>query len=592
MPRFAAFVVLLTTGLCTGCSFFSSKAYEAPKPADIEVTPWRIIGRAPPGKPGGTLRVAEFGSGPKTFNPIIANESTSVDIIEQVFSSLLDYNFKTNKIVGGLAYRWEHTPDARVWTVHLRKGLRWSDGIPLTADDVVFTFRAIYDPKVDNPSRDIAQVQGKPIACEKIDELTVQFVLPDTYGPFLYLLGSIPIIPKHKLEGALDRGNFSSAYSVNTPVSDLVSSAGFRIAQYVPQERVVLERNPYFFAKDVKNVRLPYLDRIVVQYVPNINTEYLKFRSGEADFMVFPSQFYDDMLQGEKSGNYHVVNLGQGAGTGFLVFNQNPNPKFLNPIQVHWFSNRVFRLAVAYAFNRDAMIRLAYLGHGYPLSQDFLPSSVFYNPKIKPFPYDPDKSRMLLRSIGYSWKNGKLFDDQGNRVQFALLTNSGTATRRIIGELIKEDLAKIGMEVDFHPIDFNQLVAKLDHTFDWQAVLIGLADTGGSIEPSGNQNVWLSSGYTHEWNPRQKTPATSWEAEIDKLVWEGIRSANVGERKKIYGRIEEILYQEEVPMILTVAPADLYAFRNNIGNADPTPIGRFWVLCPDDMLMDQVYLMP
>lgn len=547
--------------------------------------------RAPPGKPGGILRVSEFGSDPKTFNPITANETSSTDILGELFSSLLDVNYKTGAVVPGLAYKWAHSKDGKIWTLYLRKGLRWSDGKPLTADDVVFTFRVIYDPHVDNPGRDIAQVHGKPIQCEKINETTVRFILPDTYGPFLYLMSSMGVIPKHKLENALENGTFSSAYGVNTPPQEIVGSGPFRLAAYVPQQRVILERNPYYYAVDVKGQRLPYLDRIVVLYVPDMNAQFLKFFSGEIDaFTEFPAKFFQDLKAGETRGNYHILKLGPGAGTQFIVFNQNPDSKFLTPVKYRWFSNRLFRLAVAYAINREDIIRLAYLGLGYPVTQDFHPSSPFYNPNVKPFPYEPEKSRMLLRQAGFHWQENKLFDAENNAVEFTLLTNSGNPQRTIIGQLVKSDLEKIGIHVDFHPIDFNQMVTRLDHTFNYDAILIGLVDEGGSIEPSGNQNVWLSSGFTHEWHPRQKTPATAWEAEIDRLVWKGLQTIDRNERKKIYWKIQEILYQQEVPMILLTVSADLYAFRNNIGNAGPTSIGRFWTACPDDMLMSQVYI--
>jgi len=572
------FLILLSLIFFQGCGLLKSSQYQAPAEQQLAVKPWRVIDRAPVGPSGGSLRLSEFGSGPKTFNPIIANESSSNEILGQVFSSLLDYNYKTNKIVGGLAYKWEASKDHKVWTVHLRKGLKWSDGSPITADDVVFSFQAIYNLKVDNPNRDIAQIEGKPIACAKIDDTTLRFTLPGVYGPFLYLLSSIPAIPKHTLEKALEAGEFSTAYNVSTPPEKIVCSGAFRIREYVPQQKVVLERNPYFYAKDVKGNRLPYLDRIVIEYVPDMNTEFLKFISKETDaFPNFPSQFYDDMLQGQARGNYHILDLGANNGTSFVTFNENP--KFLDPVHFKWFSNPLFRKAVAYALNRQAMIRLALLGHGYPVSQDFLPTSPFYNPKIKAFPDDPDKSRELLKTAGFSWKQGKLYDPEGHRVAFSLLSNSGNVQRRIIGELIKEDLSKIGMEVDFHPIDFNELVRKLDHEFNWDAILIGLTG-GGGFEPSGEQNVWLSSGFTHEWYPRQKTPATSWEKEIDSLVWKGLTTIELNKRKPIYGRIEEILYQEEVPMVLTVVKAAPYCvmLQNAIfGCGSLKPLKSAWV---------------
>lgn len=592
IPGAICHITLLLLLLClAGCASSSHSFYtKAPEPLPIQVNPWRVIDRTPPGKPGGILRVSEFGSDPKTFNPITANETSSTDIISQIFSSLLDVNFKTGAVVPGLAYQWSHSKDNKTWIVRLRKGLRWSDGMPLTADDVVFTFRAIYDPRVDNPGRDIAQVHGKPIQCEKINETTIRFTLPDTYGPFPYLMASIGVIPKHKLEAALNNGTFSSAYGVNTPPREIVGDGPFRVAEYVSQQRVTLERNPYFYAVDVKGQRLPYLDRIVVLYVPDMNTQYLKFISGEIDVLSqFPPKFYDDLKAGEQRGNYRVLNLGPRPETQFIVFNENPNPKILNPMKYRWFSNEKFRQAIAYAVNRKAMIRLAYQGLGYAVTQDFQPGSPFYNHHIKPFPYDPEKAKTLLEEAGFHRQNGTLYDRQNNPVQFTLLTNSGNAEREIMGELIKADLAKLGIDVDFHPIDFNQLVTELDHTFNYDAILLGLVDAGGSIEPSSDQNVWLSSGFTHQWNPRQKKPATPWEAEIDQLVWKGLETLQVKERQKIYGRIEEILYAQAVPMVPLAVPANLYAFRNRIGNADPAGMGGFWN-GPDDMLMCQVYI--
>jgi len=557
----------------------------------IDVNPWWIIDRAPPGVSGGTLHISEADSGPKTFNPIVASESSSLNITGKIFSTLLDYNFKSNKVVKGLVYRWDNAADKKTWTFHLRKGLRWSDGIPITADDILFTFRAIYDPKVDNPNRDFLWIRGKPIQCKKVDDLTVIFFLPEAYAPFLYLMSTIPIVPAHKLAKALPEGVFSSSYNVNVPPNDIVGSNAFRLKEYRPGQQLTLERNPYFYAKDTKGERLPYLDRIIIQYVPDNNTQYLKFMAGEVDaFTEFPNLFYEDVKAGEKNGNYRLIDLGQMAGISFLMFNENPNPRFLNRTQYHWFSNRRFRLATAYGINREKMIRLACLGHGYPLTQDFHPQSRFYNPKLKPSPYDPEKARALLKEAGFSWKNRKLFDDLGNPVIFSLITNTGNILRRSLAELIKADLEQLGMQVDFHLIDLNQMATQLDSTFTWQAIVAGFGDGGTSIEPANSQGLWLSSGYFHYWYPRQKTPSAKWETEMDRLAWEGLIATDIEKRKKIYARIEEILYHEQVPVILTIMPSQFDAFRNTIGNANPTPLGGFWMLSADDMLMDQVYI--
>lgn len=557
----------------------------------MNVQPPRVIDRAPPGYPGGNLRVTEFGSDPKTFNPILANEESSNDIVEQIFSALLDINFKTSQVVPGLAYKYTHSKDGKTWLIYLRKGLRWSDGQPITADDVVFTFKAIYDPRVVSPVRDIALIDGKPMRVEKVDDTTVRFTLPGPYGPFPFLMASISVLPQHTMEKSLDDGTFSSSYGVNTPPDQVVCSGPFRIKEFVSGERLILERNPYFFAVDTKGVRLPYLDHIVVLYVPDRNTEFLKFISGETDALnEFAPTFYDDLKSGEKQGGYHVVDLGPTAETAFIVLNEYPDPKFLSPVKYRWFTNKLFRQALDYSIDRQAMIRLTYLGHGYISKEDFHPKSRYYDPNVKAYHYDPAKARALFQQAGFHWQGNQMYDSQGNPVSFSLITNSGNVSRAINGEIFKESLAKMGIKVDFHPVDFNELIDKLDHSHDFDAVLIALIDTGGNIEPSNNQNVWLSSGYTHEWYPEQKTPATPWEAEIDKLVREGSSTIDFKKRKAAYDRMQEILYSDEVPELLLPVEADLYAFRNDVGNADPTYVGRFWTNCPDDMLMSQVYI--
>jgi peptide/nickel transport system substrate-binding protein len=588
----ALFIILaFCLAFLSGCKAFSDTFSVKPPPfATIHVKPWRIINRAPVGYPGGNLRVMEFGSTPKTFNPITANDQTSNDITEQIFSALLDVDFRTGKVVPALAYKWTHSKDGKVWTFYLRQGLRWSDGAPLTADDVVFTMKAIYDPKVPNPSISIMEVNGKPFRCVKVNDTTVKFILPAPYGPFPFAMATLYVVPKHVLEKSLEDGTFATAYGVNSSPDQIVCSGAFRILDYVPQERVILERNPYFYAKDIQGQRLPYLDHIIVIYVKDWNTEFLKFISGDADAICeFPPSFYDDLKAGEKRGDYHIVDLGPTAETQFVMFNENPHSKTLPRYKLEWFTNPLFRQAVAYSINRANMIRLAYLGRGYRIKEDFHPHSPFYDPNVISYHYAPQKARQLFKEAGFYWKNGKMYDKDGHRVAFDLITNSGNIFRAVLGELFKEDMEKMGIDVEFHPIDFNELINKTESTFDFDAVLLGLINTGGDIEPSNNQNMWLSSGYTHMWYPMQKVPATPWEAEIDKLVNEGLETLDFKERKAIYGKMEEILY-EEAPFILLPVPADLYAFRNDIGNADPTYEGRFWTNCPDDMLMAQVYI--
>lgn len=550
----------------------------------------RVITRvlpAPPGSHGGTLRYATFGE-PKSFNPIMANETSSNDIINRMFPSLLVLNHKTLKMEGDLAESWEEAPDHLSITFKLREGLKWSDGHPLTADDVVFTFQVVYDSKIASANRDSALINGHPAQVEKIDDLTVKITLPELYAAALHSLGAgIPIIPKHKLGIHYQAGTLPSAYSLKTSPEELVVSGPFLLKEYKSAERVVLERNPYYYGVDKNGQPLPYIDRIVFVTVPDFNVMLLKFLSGESDlFPQYPPRFHEDLVKGQQVGKYKLVDLGVIPASNFLFFNMNPSK--LDPIKWKWFTNKLFRQASAHAIDRDSMIRLIYMGKAEECS-DVHRQSPWYNPNIKKYPYDLKKAKELLLKAGFQYKGDLLYDDDGNRVSFSLLTNSGNNDRIATANIIKEDLTKLGMDVTFRPLDFNTLISKLDSTFDWEACILALTGSSSAIEPALAKNVWMSSGFTHMWYPQQKIPASPWEAEIDRLTAEGARISDPDKRKKIYHRVQEI-FADETPMIFTVTRSALYAISNRVKNTDITVFSGIISSSDDTDLISMIYL--
>ena len=178
---------------------------------------------------------------------------------------------------------------------------------------------------------------------------------------------------------------------------------------------------------------------------------------------------------------------------------------------------------------------------------------------------------MLLATMGLidRDKDGYLEDAQGHRVEFNLYTNAENPDRVKICEMIKKDLEKIGIKINFLPLEFNNIVSKLVANYDWEAILIGF--TGG-IEPHFGSNVWLSSGHLHAWYPKQKKPATEWEKEIDEIFIKGVQILDKKQRKKLYDKWQKIA-SEELPLIYTVLSESMFAIRNKFGNLKPTPYG-------------------
>ena len=552
----------------------SAASYPLPEPP--------LVAPCQPGKPGGRLVVATFGD-PKTFNPITANEQSSIDISRFLFASLLGFDWPSQRVTPGVAESWTNSPDGKTWTFKLRKNLRWSDGAPLTADDVVFTWNeVIYNPNINNVTRDLFVVDGKEFTVTKVDDLTIKAVTPEVYAPMLENFGGVPILPRHILARAVADGTFLSSYGVNWKPQDIVGSGPFRLREYKPAQYSLMERNPYFFEVDSSGQRLPYFDNVVYTVVPDMNAMALRFLSGENDVdeFVTPDQYHQFKAESAK-GRFQLLSPGIGLETGFFFFNENTNVNsqtgkpYVDPVKLKWFRNTKFRQACSYAINREAIIKSVYAGRAIANYGFVTPGNKkWYDPNIKKYPYDPAKALELLREIGITNRNrdGILEDADGHPIEFVLNTNTGNDARGKTAVMVQSDLNKLGFKVIYQPIEFNTLINKIDVTYDYECVLISLG--GAGTDPSSSLNVIESYGFTHQWFPRQKQPSTPWEAQLDKLMNAQMKTLNFAERKKDYDQVQEILAEEQ-PMIFTITPMYYAAVRSDIGNVRPTPLSYY-----------------
>ncbi len=526
-------------------------------------------------EPTDKVLVVRLASDPKTLNPALVQETSSSAVIDSLFSGLVRIDPKTLKVEPDLALSWEHSQDGKIWTFHLRKGVRWSDGKPFSADDVVFTFREVYfNPKIPTPIRDTLLVEGKPFRVEKIDDYTVRFILPKTFAPFLRTL-TVPILPKHKLEKFVKEGNFLSAWNVDTPPKEIVGTGPYRLKEYVKGERVVWTANPYYYEKDPKGNRLPYIKTKVGLIVPDPDTALMKFTVGEIHLLGIGAKELLTLFVKAKEKPISVYDLGATPSLTFLVFNQNLHadiPKY----KLKWFRNPKFRWAISYAVDRVGIVNLVYSGLAKPLYAPVTPANKWiYDPKLfPPIPYDLKKAKRLLEEIGFKDRDGDgiLEDPQGHKLEIILLTNAGNKEREAIGNIIKQDLEKIGIKVYFQPLDFNNLVRLLTTPpYRWEAVIIGLT---GSVDPHFGRNVWCSWGSLHMWYPLQKKPSTPWEAKVDQLFEEASTTLDPERRKKLYQQAFRIIYEEQ-PMVFIATPDELLASWNFVKNLYPSVWG-FW----------------
>jgi peptide/nickel transport system substrate-binding protein len=525
------------------------------------------------GRSGGRMVVSLRGE-PKTLNPIIAADARSREVIGVMQADLIHINRATQLTEPSLAKSWKISPDGLTYTLVLRKDLKFSDGQPMDADDVLFSFRVYLDENTHAPQRDLLIVGGKPIVVRKIDAQTVVFQMVKPYGAAERLFDGMAILPRHLLEKPFEEGKLGQIGSLSATANQWAGLGPFRLKEFVAGQRLVLERNPYYWKSDSKGNRLPYLDELVFLFVPNADAQVLRFQSGETDMISQLGAENFSVLSRQQNG-YTVTDAGPGLEYNFIFFNLNDvGEKASADLQrkQKWFREVKFRQAVSAAADREAIVRLVYQGRGTPIWGLVTPGNKRWNDWNLARPARSlDRARTLLKEAGFSWATGPngdstLQDSDGKPVEFSILTSSSNADRSKMAALLQDDLKQLGMRVQVVPMEFRSLLDRVVQTKEYDACVMGIASY--DADPNSDINVWLSSGGTHLWNPSQVHPATPWEAEINHLIEEQLSARTFDLRKKLYDRAQEILAEYQ-PMIFLASPDILAGAKNSVGNFHP-----------------------
>jgi peptide/nickel transport system substrate-binding protein len=525
------------------------------------------------GQAGGRIVVA-LRAEPKTLNPLTAADAPSREVIGAMQGDLIHINRATQLIESALAKSWKVSPDGLQYTLVLRKGLRFSDGEPLDADDVLFTLRVLLDETVHATQRDLLIVGGKPITARKVDATTVVFQLAKPYGAGERLFDGMAILPRHLLEKTYTEGKLGQAGALSVAANQWAGAGAYRLKEYVAGQKLVLERNPFYWKTDSKGNSLPYAQELVFLFVPSADAQVLRFQSGETDLISRLGAENFSVLARQQRG-YTMTDAGPGLEYNFLFFNLNDlgdkaSTEALR--KAKWFREVKFRQAVSAAIDREAIVRLIYQGRGAALWGPVTPGNRRWVNAAIPHPARSiEQARALLKAAGFSWKpdsNGaaQLTDSDGNAVEFSILTSASNADRTKMAALIQEDLKELGIRVQVVPLEFRSLIDRVTGTKEYEACLLGLASF--DADANSDLNVWLSSGATHLWNTSQAHPATTWEAEIDRLMEQQLDSPAFEQRKKLYDQVQQILYDNQ-PMIFLASPDILTGAKNTIGNFHP-----------------------
>ncbi|HXC42662.1 MAG TPA: ABC transporter substrate-binding protein [Candidatus Dormibacteraeota bacterium] len=579
MKRIAG-LTLLYVCLLAGACFAAKVAPEAAKPGEELARMADVSGRY-----GGHLTIGQR-SEPKTLNPVIATDAVSREVIGRLMGDLIEINRSLQQTEPALAKSWKISSDGRTFTLQLRKGIRFSDGLPFDADDVVFSFDVYMDEAVDSPQRDLLIINGKPITVTKVDQYTVRFVLPRPYAAAERLFDGLAMLPKHLLEKPYREGHFAQAWSLNVRTSEIAGLGPFRLKDYVPGQRIVVERNPFYWKVDSENQRLPYLDELVFLFVGTEDAQVMRFEAGETDIISRLSAENYNLLTREKARiALQLADMGPSLEYNFLLFNLNDlDVKKLDEVSKKqaWFRDLKFRQAISAAVDRESIVNLVYGARGTALWGNVGPGNKLWINQAIPHPSRSiERARELLKSAGYKWNSaGQLLDAGGQPVEFSIITSSSNSQRMKMATLLQDDLVHLGMQVHIVPLEFRALIDRVFQSFNYDAAIMALG--GGDADPNPEMNVWAYSGTSHLWHLGETQPSTDWERELDQLMQQQMVTLDYARRKKLYDRAQQLI-AENLPFIFLGTPNILAGANSRVGNFHPAVLDPYTLWNADEL---------
>ena len=529
-----------------------------------------------------------------TWNPIVAKDGGSVFCTREMHKGLVGIHPATGIHYPELAKSWEISEDGLAITFHLRKGIRWSDGTPFTADDVLFTYNdLVLNDDVDTYARDGLRLpDGTFPVVERVDAHSVRFALSVRFRPLLDAL-TASIAPEHALAEFVHKrnprasiGTFNAAWGLDTPAEELVGLGPFVLAEFRQDEYALLERNPYYYHYDSNGVQLPYVDELRIEFVATEDLALLMFLNGELHSIEGqPSDV--GILYAEAATRGYTVRIGDaGYRTDFVMFNfdiEDPNLREL-------FRNLSFRKAMAHSQDMEGSLsRILGLGtiqwSPFSIASPYYAGREYYGGPITDsdavlYEYDLGKAADLLDKCGIVDGNGdgiREFED-GNPVEIELVSLAGLELAEQSMLAMKEDLAAIGIELNVNLLNFQHLVGVL-FSGQWQAMAIGIG--GGGLDPHGWVGVLGSSGM---WHPSAALgDVFPHEQEIDRLFDLAAGVYDPDEAFELYKQIQLIFAREDLGMILGVNSRRLIAVYDVIGNGSAirskaTPYGSVFDL--------------
>jgi len=494
---------------------------------------------------GGELRFC-LRSEPKTLNPLLMSDDSSETIRYLTGGVLMRVNRLTQELEPELATSWKVADAGKTITFKLRDNLRFSDGTTFSADDVAYTVQQLMDPALHSPTGDAFRSGEGKVQTQLLSKNRIAITFPAPIAGLDKLFDQVAIM------------------SAKSPQKEMAVLGPYFVAENKAGAYLILKRNSNYWKHDAAGRPLPYIDSIRLDIQQNRDIEMLRLVRGEIDFINSVDAEYFDKVMSENPSMGH--DAGASLDAEFMWFNQVPGSP-LPSYKKTWFTSTNFRRAISEAINREDLSRIAFRGRARPAVGPISPANKFwFNSKLQPHPFDQKSALQRLSLDGFHLQNGVLRDREAHAVEFSVITNSGNKYRERMATMIQQDLTGIGIKLNVVTLDFPSLIERMTRTFDYEACLLGLVNN--ELDPNSQMNVWLSSAENHQWNPSQKTPATAWEAEIDKLMRAQASTLNSAKRKEFVDKVQQIVWDQE-PFIYLVNKNALSAVSPALHNAHP-----------------------
>jgi len=485
---------------------------------------------------GDTLIAGSIGE-PSILIPMLAGDSASHDVAGLIFNGLVKYDTDLS-VIGDLAESWDISPDGLVITFHLRKGVKWTDGVEFTAHDVMFGYKTIIDEKTPTAyQEDFLQVKK----AEVLDAYTFRVTYEKPFAPALTSWGNLVVLPRHILEGKdITKTDFGR---------NPIGLGRYKLKKWISGQEVILSSNRDYFEGR------PYINGYIYRVIPDPATMFLELKAGGIDMMGLSPIQYTKQTDNEFFRNSFQKFRYPVFSYTYLGFN----------LKHPWFKDKRVRQAIAHAIDKKEIIDVVLFGLGSPSTGPFVPDTWPYNPHVKKYDFNPEKAKQLLKEAGWEDTDGDgILDKDGNKFEFTIRTNMGNKLREKTATIIQWRLSNIGIKVGIEVIEWSAFINEFIDKRRFEAVMLGW---GIGIDPD-QYDIWHSSK-TRE---KEFNFVSYNNPEVDELLEKGRRTFNIEERKKAYFKIQEIL-ADDLPYIFLYVPDATPIVQARFKGIKPSPIG-------------------